>query len=164
MHNAPLVDKINYNKLIDFVNYIESFMNTPLSNTLFELMQNYRVTIREAINAGELGINAMHVRCIHIIASVNNCTANDIVTKTQRDKAQIARLIKDLIGLNLINKQASEHDKRCFILSLTEQGKVLFDKLLASEQKINNQMCKNLNPQKIKDFLDIAQQMIKNMD
>ena len=65
-------------------------MNTPLSNTLFELMQNYRVTIREAINAGELGINAMHVRCIHIIANVNNCTANDIVTKTQRDKAQIA--------------------------------------------------------------------------
>jgi DNA-binding MarR family transcriptional regulator len=106
----------------------------------------------------------MHVRCIHIIANVNNCTANDIVTKTQRDKAQIARLIKDLIGLNLINKQASEHDKRCFILSLTEQGKVLFDKLLASEQKINNQMCKNLNPQQIKDFLDTAQQMIKNMD
>jgi len=74
-------------------------MNTLLSNTLFELMQNYRVTIREAINAGDLGINAMHVRCIHIIASTSNCTANDIVTKTQRDKAQIARLIKDLIAI-----------------------------------------------------------------
>jgi len=85
------------------------------------------------------------------------------VTKTQRDKAQIARLIKDLIALNLINKQASEHDKRCFILSLTEQGNTLFDKLLASEQQINDQMCKNLNPQQIKDFLDTAQQMIKNM-
>ncbi|MCQ8820414.1 MarR family winged helix-turn-helix transcriptional regulator [Pseudoalteromonas agarivorans] len=138
-------------------------MNTLLSNTLFELMQNYRVTIREAINAGDLGINAMHVRCIHIIASTSNCTANDIVTKTQRDKAQIARLIKDLIALNLINKQASDHDKRCFILSLTKQGNTLFDKLLASEQQINDQMCKNLNPQQIKDFLDTAQQMIKNM-
>ena len=114
LHNAPLVDKINYNKLIDFVNYIESSMNTPLSNTLFELMQNYRVTIREAINAGELGINAMHVRCIHIIANVNNCTANDIVTKTQRDKAQIARLVKELTGLNLINKLCNE----CFLFNL----------------------------------------------
>ena len=139
-------------------------MNTPLSNTLFELMQNYRVTIREAINAKELGINAMHVRFIHIIAGTSNCTANDIVTRTQRDKAQIARLVKDLIALNLINKQASEHDKRCFILSLTEQGNTLFDKLLASEQQINDQMCKNLNPQQIKDFLNTAQQMIKNMD
>jgi len=40
---------------------------------------------------------------------------------------------------------------------------LLFDKLLASEQQINDQMCKNLNPQQIKDFLDTAQQMIKNM-
>jgi DNA-binding MarR family transcriptional regulator len=139
-------------------------MNTSLSNTLFALMQNYRVTIREAINAEELGINAMHVRCIHIIAATINCTANDIVTKTQRDKAQIARLIKDLIALNLISKQANEYDKRCFILSLTEQGNILFDKLLASEQQINAQMCKNLNPQQIKDFLNTAQQMIKNME
>ena len=71
-------------------------MNSSLANTLFALMQNYRVTIREAINAGELGLNAMHVRCLHIIAATPQCTANDIVNQTQRDKAQIARLVKEL--------------------------------------------------------------------
>jgi DNA-binding MarR family transcriptional regulator len=164
LHNAPLVDKINYNNLIDFVNHYGFIMNSSLANTLFALMQNYRVTIREAINAGELGLNAMHVRCLHIIAATPQCTANDIVNQTQRDKAQIARLVKELLALNLIDKNASEHDKRCFILSFTAQGCALYDKLLNAEQHVNAQMCKNLNPQQINDFLDTAQQMIKNMD
>jgi len=139
-------------------------MNSSLANTLFALMQNYRVTIREAINAGELGLNAMHVRCLHIIAATPQCTANDIVNQTQRDKAQIARLVKELLALNLIDKNASEHDKRCFILSFTAQGCALYDKLLNAEQHVNAQMCKNLNSQQINDFLYTAQQMIKNMD
>ena len=106
----------------------------------------------------------MHVRCLHIIAATPQCTANDIVNQTQRDKAQIARLVKELLALNLIHKNASEHDKRCFILSFTAQGCTLYDKLLNAEQHVNAQMCKNLNPQQINDFLDTAQQMIKNMD
>tara|TARA_Y100000739_G_scaffold15982_1_gene12974 strand:- start:2516 stop:2995 length:480 start_codon:yes stop_codon:yes gene_type:complete len=159
-----LVDKINYNNLIDFVNHYGFIMNSSLANTLFALMQNYRVTIREAINAGELGLNAMHVRCLHIIAATPQCTANDIVNQTQRDKAQIARLVKELLALNLIDKNASEHDKRCFILSFTAQGCALYDKLLNAEQHVNAQMCKNLNSQQINDFLYTAQQMIKNMD
>lgn len=164
MHNAQLVDKINYINLIDFVNHYGFPMHISLANTLFALIQNYRVTIREAINAGELGLNAMHVRCLHIIATTTQCTANDIVNQTQRDKAQIARLVKELIALKLINKDASEHDKRCFILSFTSEGRSLYGKLLAAEQQVNAQMCKNLNPQQINDFLHTAQQMIKNMD
>ena len=135
-----------------------------LASTLFTLTQSYRLIVRDAINASELGLNALHVKCLHIIADTRHCTANDIVNKTQRDKAQIARLIKELLSLSLISKCADENDKRCFILSLTEQGNTLFDKLLASEQQINDQMCKNLNPQQIKDFLNTAQEMIKNMD
>jgi len=40
---------------------------------------------------------------------------------------------------------------------------VLFEKLLAAEKHVNDQMCKTLNPKQINDFLNTAQQMIKNM-
>lgn len=163
LHNAPLVDKINYSNLIDIVNYLVITMKSSLPNTLFMLMQSYRVTTRDAINANDLGLNAMHVRCLHIIAATPQCTANDIVTQTQRDKAQIARLIKELLALNLINKCASEHDKRCFIVSFTASGTALFNKLLSAERQVNEQMCKNLNSTQINDFLNTAQTMIKNM-
>ncbi|MEL0659933.1 MarR family transcriptional regulator [Psychromonas arctica] len=140
-------------------------MNTvkPIANTLFTLMQSYRVTIRKAINANELGLNAMHVRCLHIIAGNKGCTANDIVNQTQRDKAQIARLVKELIGLNLIDKRASEEDKRSYILSFTVQGNELFNKLLNAEQQVNELMCQNLTPQQIQAFSNVASIMSQNM-
>jgi DNA-binding MarR family transcriptional regulator len=132
-------------------------------NTLFTLMQSYRVTIREAINANELGLNAMHVQCLHLIANNKDCTANDIVVKTQRDKAQIARLVKELINLSLLIKKASETDKRRFELSFTAEGKVLYNKLLKAEQAINDKMCKHLTSQQINDFLSIAEQINNNI-
>ena len=138
-------------------------MKSLIANTLFVLMQNYRVTIRQAINANELGLNAMHVRCLHIIAVTHFCTANDIVNQTRRDKAQIARLIKELVALKLVNKFANENDKRSFIISFTHEGKVLFTKLLNAEQQINEQMCKNLTPQQIQEFQHVASQMSDNI-
>ena len=134
-----------------------------IANTLFALMQRYRVTIRDAINANELGLNAMHVQCLHIIANNIDCTANDIVVKMQRDKAQIARLVKELINLSLLVKKASETDKRRFVLSFTVEGKTLYTKLLKAEQTINDKMCKDLTTQQITDFLAIAQQINNNM-
>ena len=138
-------------------------METTIANTLFTLMQNYRVTIREAINANELGLNAMHVKCLHIIHNYPSCTANDIVNKSQRDKAQIARLIKELLALNLINKCPNDNDKRSFILSFTAEGSLLFDKLLAAEQQVNDKMCKDLTPEQINDFLATAKKISNNL-
>ncbi|WP_404343248.1 MarR family winged helix-turn-helix transcriptional regulator [Pseudoalteromonas mariniglutinosa] len=137
---------------------------TPLATTLFTLAQSYRVTVRAAINAKQLGLNALHVRCLHLIADTPQCTANDIVNKTQRDKAQIARLLKELLSLALISKCADQHDKRCFILSLTDAGKQLFTQLNAAEQQVDSQLCQGLSQAQIDSFLTVANMMIRNIN
>lgn len=136
---------------------------TSLSSALFTLAQSYRVTVREAINANELGLNALHVRCLHIIAETQHCTANDIVAKTGRDKAQIARLVKDLIKLELVSKCADENDKRCLILSFTEQGKALFSRLEVAEQQVDSRLCEGLTETQITEFVSTATTMINNI-
>lgn len=136
---------------------------SDLASTLFTLAQSYRVTVRKAIDASELGLNALHVRCLHLIADTANCTANDIVAITQRDKAQIARLIKELIAQELITKCADVNDKRCFILSLTTKGHALFKQLLAAEQQVSEQLCRNLTNTQITEFLTVANKMIGNI-
>ena len=137
---------------------------TSLSSALFTLAQSYRVTVREAINANELGLNALHVRCLHIIAETQHCTANDIVTKTGRDKAQIARLVKELIKLELVSKCADENDKRCLILSFTDQGSALFSRLEVAEQEVDAKLCHGLTDQQVRDFIAIATTMIENIN
>ncbi|MGO2365926.1 MAG: MarR family winged helix-turn-helix transcriptional regulator [Pseudoalteromonas sp.] len=134
-----------------------------LAATLFTLAQSYRVTVRNSINANELGINALHVRCLHIIAQTPDCTANDIVQQTQRDKAQIARLLKELIKLNLVTKCADENDKRSFILSFTTAGEQLLQKLHAAEQSVDELLCKGLDQSQIDNFLHTANTMISNI-
>ncbi|MCF7499575.1 MarR family winged helix-turn-helix transcriptional regulator [Pseudoalteromonas sp. L1] len=136
---------------------------TSLSSALFTLAQSYRVTVREAINANELGLNALHVRCLHIIAETKHCTANDIVATTGRDKAQIARLVKDLIKLDLVSKCADENDKRCLILSFTEQGKTLLSRLEVAEQQVDSRLCEGLTETQITEFISTATTMINNI-
>ncbi|TMP41620.1 MarR family transcriptional regulator, partial [Pseudoalteromonas sp. S1688] len=82
------------------------------------------------------------------------CSAIDFVNQTHSYKAHIARLVKVLLALNLILKNAIEHDKRCYILSFTAQGCTLNDKILNAQQHENPQMSKNLNQKQIKDFLN----------
>jgi len=137
-------------------------MDNPLINSLFSLMQHYRIVIREVINANELGLNAMHVRCLYLINEIENCTANDIVQAMQRDKAQVARLMKELISLALIEKKASVEDKRRFILSFTEQGKALSSKLIQAQKEINETMCKGLSEEQIETFSTVIDKMNSN--
>ena len=135
-----------------------------LASTLFTLTQSYRLIVRDAINASELGLNALHVKCLHIIADTKHCTANEIVNKTQRDKAQIARLIKELLSLSLIRKYADKNDKRCFILSLTDSGELLFKTLKQAEQTVDSLLCKGLDQAQIDNFLMVANTMINNVN
>ena len=79
-----------------------------LRETIFALAQSYRVHIKEAVNANELGLNGMHVRCLHAIANCPQCTANAIVNQLGKDKAQIARLIKDMLDKGWLEKHSSE--------------------------------------------------------
>lgn len=159
-----MVDNINHINLIDIVNHFEVRMDTPLINSLFTLMQHYRITIRNVINANELGLNAMHVRCLHLIDETESCTANDIVQKTQRDKAQIARLVKELIALKLIEKKASIEDKRRFILSFTHQGNALLTKLLEAQQQINQHLCAGISEAEIQMVLSVVDKMNSNVE
>ena len=134
-----------------------------LASTLFALTQSYRLIVRDAINASELGLNALHVKCLHIIADTRHCTANDIVNEAQRDKAQIARLIKELLSLSLITKCADENDKRCFILSFTQRGQTLYQTLQQAEQRVDSLLCQGLDQAQIDNFLMVANTMINNI-
>lgn len=130
---------------------------------ILSLSQYYRVNIRTAVNASELGLNGMHVRCLHVIANAPDCTANYIVKNMGRDKAQIARLVKEMISKGWIEKQASREDKRSQILSLTASGRQLQQKISLLEQDLESTILNGLSAQDVKDFHRIAGKMLANL-
>jgi len=134
-----------------------------LREYILSLTQYYRVNIRAAVNASELGLNAMHVRCLFVIANTPDCTANCIVKNMGRDKAQIARLVKEMLAKGWLEKQANSEDKRSQILTLSASGSQLQQKISVLEQDLENTILSGLSAGDVADFQRIAGKMLANL-
>ena len=139
--------------------------NKTLQDSLGQLIHQYKRHIRAAVNANALGLTGMHVKLIHTIESFSElpCTANDLVQLLARDKAQIARLIKELIANNIIEKLPNPDDKRSQLLKLTTSGKALTQQIKQADQDIKQQMQRGLSEQELELFESVLEKMVKNL-
>lgn len=137
--------------------------DSNIYNIIPELFDAYRMALRHQLNANQLGLNAMLVKCIMVIAKTPDCTANDICTTLNRDKAQIARLIKELIAKDWISKQPSRNDKRSYILSLTDAGLILKEQILAAKTTVHAQMELGLSAEELDIFSRISAKIAGNL-
>lgn len=137
--------------------------NDNISSMIPQLFETYRIALRHALNANQLGLNAMYVKCVILISKTPNCTANDISTLLNRDKAQIARLIKEMTAKGWISKQPSQEDKRSFILTLTDSGSMLNQQIKQAEKDVAAQILVGLSEQDIATFTRISGQIIGNL-
>tara|TARA_R110001583_G_scaffold107562_1_gene256163 strand:- start:406 stop:840 length:435 start_codon:yes stop_codon:yes gene_type:complete len=138
-------------------------MQSQFIEQVIIISERYRVAIRSAINASELGIGAIHIRSLAVIAKSPACTANFIVSELARDKAQVARIVKELVSANLIQKCAHADDKRSQILSLTKNGQSLMNKMHTTKAKINEQITLGLTPAQICQFEETARHIADNL-
>lgn len=135
-----------------------------MSDIIFRIVHSYRLAMRSSLNASEIGLNAMHVRCLSLIDRGEVCTANDIVTELARDKAQIARLIKEMIERNWLTKVANPEDKRSQLLSLTEEGRALAKLIAQTQIKVLKKMQENLTAEQLSEFSKAAEVIAANLE
>ncbi|WP_413283543.1 MarR family winged helix-turn-helix transcriptional regulator [Vibrio sp. MA40-2] len=130
--------------------------NVSISDSVFTIMHLYRLTMRSKLNATDIGLHSMHVKCLTFIDRNTVCTANDIASFFSRDKSQIARLIKEMIDKNWVTKVANPQDKRSQLLSLTEQGKSLANLIADTQRDVQEKIQKNLSTEELEEFKRVA--------
>ncbi|WP_445777696.1 MarR family winged helix-turn-helix transcriptional regulator [Shewanella sp.] len=139
-------------------------MSDNIKEPLFNLLHSVKRSLRQAIEVGDLGITPLHMRVLKIISLYNQkVTANDIVQKTLIDKAQLARLIKELIGLGYVSKLDNPHDKRSYYLGISGEGEQVVKQLRLAENRVNETMKMGLTDQEIADFVRLAKHMAQNL-
>ena len=139
-------------------------MNTkPISEVVFNLVLEYKFAIRAYLKASDLGVNGMHVKCLSFIQNVEHCTPNDIAVYFSRDKAQVARLIKEMINNQWLVKIPNPNDKRSHFLILTDQGEALAKVVDQAQQTLRIKMEKNVSEQEIEEFKRIANILKENL-
>ncbi|MDO6620620.1 MULTISPECIES: MarR family winged helix-turn-helix transcriptional regulator [unclassified Shewanella] len=135
-----------------------------ISDAIFNIAHSYRLAMRSSLKANEIGLNAMHVKCLSLINNSHTCTANDIVNLLARDKAQIARLIKEMMDNQWLTKTANPEDKRSQILSLTADGKKLAVLIAKTQNDVNQKMLRNLPVEDLATFTRIADALFNNLN
>ena len=138
-------------------------LNDSISDTVFEVIHSYKMAMRSALNANEIGLNGMSVKCLTFINKSKNCTANDIVIFLNRDKAQIARLLKEMIANDWVIKSANPEDKRSQLLSLTQEGEKLAKLIAVTHEKVYKQMQENISFEELNAFKQTAAKLAENL-
>lgn len=131
--------------------------------SLFKLFR--LLTEQMVLNIKEQGIElaAMHVRTLKIIRMNENCTTQTVVRILHRDKAQVTRLVNELLKRELVYKEANPNDKRSQFLSLTDKGNDIFDLLRPTEYQIVKRMTRDIDEKQLEEFLEAIQLMVENL-
>ncbi|QIR15619.1 MarR family winged helix-turn-helix transcriptional regulator [Shewanella aestuarii] len=136
---------------------------SAITDSIFSIMTAYRLAMRSTLKANEIGLNAMHVKCLTFINKSRQCTANDIVNYFGRDKAQVARLIKEMIDNQWLTKSANPDDKRSQILSLTKEGIALAELISSTQNEVHQHMQQHLSAVEIAAFVSTAEVILANL-
>lgn len=134
-----------------------------LRDALWQLSYQFKVSIKRTITAQGLQLNGMHVRLLHLLAQQPHISANQLVTITARDKAQITRLIKELDAKGLLQRQANPADKRSQLLSLSAPGTALTQRTRAVEEQLENRLLAGISAAEIDTFIDLTNRMLTNL-
>ena len=137
---------------------------TTVGESLHQLMHAYKRALRQAYAEAGLALNVSHIRTLKAIRRQAPCTAQHIAHHTQRDKAQITRLLRELIDADIIVRTPHPDDRRSQMLSLTEHGRAVLTQVDACEREAHTRLSSGMAPADLEAFLRLSRLMISNLN
>lgn len=135
-----------------------------LSEALFSLVHKVRNNMGHEIKLLALDLSPMHLKSLKVISIIDDCTGQKLADFMGRDKAQINRLIKELVNQALITKTDNEHDKRSQFLVLSVKGREIMKKFKHAEKQVFNKMINDIPPEQIEAFIEVTQKLRNNLE
>ena len=137
----------------------------PLSmqDNIMALFYQFKGRMLQALSETGTSVAPMHVKSLHIINRKSPCTAQDIALTMGRDKAQVTRLINDLIARSLVFKEPNPNDKRSQFITLTETGQELVKVMAKVQKEVMDFMQKDISEEDLAAFNRVAVAMTDNL-
>jgi DNA-binding MarR family transcriptional regulator len=135
-----------------------------LSHALQQVAHAYRSHMVQTIRDADLPLPGTHVRALKAVCYMEGCTAQRIAQRMRRDKAQITRVLNDLLEAGLINKASNPADKRSQLLHPTPAGEAMMQRIQQLEELTLGRMTRDLTQQEVEHFIRIAWHMTQNLE
>lgn len=137
--------------------------SSHLSDTLHRLVHAYKSHLRAAVAERELGLPITHIRVLKGICKNPHSTAHAIAQRMQRDKAQITRVLQELLNEGLIEKRPNPEDGRSQLLHPTPKGLAVMEQLQQAEQETAAIMTRSLTASELELFAELTARMVENL-
>lgn len=135
-----------------------------LNEALFSLGHAARHKMLQQVKQLNPELSPMHLKSLKVISFIEDCTGQKLATFMGRDKAQVNRLIKELVARDLVVKTDNEKDKRSQLLTLSQQGKKIMERFNKIEKQVFESMISGVSQSDIDAFIRIATQLKSNLD
>jgi DNA-binding MarR family transcriptional regulator len=100
------------------------------------LMHRFRALQYQGLRDGPQAVTHMESKVLGFFARHPGATASALAEHSGRDKAQLARLLKRLVDVGLLERVADETDRRHQRLSLTPAGMTIQDTLQQQHRRL----------------------------
>jgi len=94
-------------------------------------------------------------RVIAVLGEESGLSAGQVAKRTAMDKVAISRAVNNLITVGRLERFFSEHDKRRSILTLSEEGRDVYEQVVPLALSYEATLLQELT-EKEQDFLDLV--------
>ncbi|WP_420628887.1 MarR family winged helix-turn-helix transcriptional regulator [Candidatus Leptofilum sp.] len=129
----------------------------------FRLQYDVRDVFADRLHQLDIDLVPMQMRALRAIWSADAVTSQHIVGTLKRDKAQVTRLVNELVARNLVYREPNPEDKRSKLLKLTDEGGAIFRQIEDIEKVVFDEMVQGIDEADLETFFRVADQLSENM-
>lgn len=119
---------------------LESFLPYRLSVTTNRISRAFAAHYEQ-----EFGISIPEWRVIAVLGAFAPLSSNEICDRTAMDKAKVSRAVASLLKRALIEREAHETDQRLIQLTLSRQGRKVYEAVIPRARAIEARVTKGLS-------------------
>ncbi len=130
-----------------------------IQEQLFGLLFEITAQLRKAIKESPHNVTPMQQKALGFFNHFPGSSQQEFVDRLGRDKAQVTRLIKDLVERELLNRVNDPNDNRSYKIHLSKKGVNVFRQVRKLENKVFNKLLSGFEP----EDLEVIQKVFSNM-
>lgn len=134
-----------------------------LIDAIFQFLFDFRSQLSQDLAHAGLGSAPMHMKILKLAKELPDATAQHIAQYLKRDKAQINRVLQEMISKGYVSKTQHPNDKRSQLLQLTAEGESVLQQMAEIEHNLITRMCRDIPQQDIAHFIDLTERFRDNL-
>lgn len=133
-------------------------------DAIHSVMHLYRARQLRGLRDTPHELTHMEYKAMGFFARHPGATQGDLVAHSGRDKAQLARLLKGLRDKQLLDAEADENDRRITRLTLSAEGKRIFNSLHDLGVQASSAAVTGMSAEQLAQLQTLLQQIRQNLE